>query len=151
MSSYKLKKDEVILYEKFVKFGKMNSEVKFTLTSKNMIFEKEKGFFSKKLKVFENIPIDHIKMYKDKVSIKQKKSTIIVQTVKKNIEFTCNNMIEAKKVISKIINIKTDSSFLDRTKKNANKTIDVIKEIGETAGKVADVAEVIVSVTQRKK
>lgn len=151
MSSYQLKKDEVIVYEGFVKFGKMNSNVKFTLTSRNMIFEKRGGMFKKKLRVIENIQIDKIKMYKNKVQIKQKKSRIIIQTFDKNIEFTCNGIFEAKKIITEIINIKTGSNLLDRTTKRANNATKVVKGAIKLTAAVAAIPPALSQLNKNKK
>lgn len=129
MSNYQLKNDEVILYEGQVSFK--NSNVKFTLTNQNMIFEKEKGIFKKKLKVIDMIPIENIKMYKEKVQIKQKNSTIKIQATDKNIIFTCSNVLEAKKISEEIINIKTDSNILERAAKKANNLKKNLKSIAK--------------------
>lgn len=129
MSNYQLKNDEVILYEGQVSFEKLKSNINFTLTNQNMIFEKEKGIFKKKLKVIDMIPIENIKMYKEKVQIKQKNSTIKMQTTDKNVAFTCSNALEAKKIIEEIINIKTDSNTLDRAVKKANNLKKNLKSI----------------------
>lgn len=129
MSNYQLKNDEVILYEGQVSFEKLKSNINFTLTNQNMIFEKEKGIFKKKLKVIDMIPIENIKMYKEKVQIKQKNSTIKMQTTDKNVAFTCSNALEGKKIIEEIINIKTDSNTLDRAVKKANNLKKNLKSI----------------------
>lgn len=146
MSSYELKSDETVLLEKVVKFGKKDSDIIFTLTNKNMIFEKEKGILKKKLKVIEIIQIDKIKMIKDKVQIKQKKSTVKIKTKDKNIEFTCNNILDAKKVIQEIINAKTETDFLDRTTNKVDKIYKKTKKVGGIVGKALLTTVVIGSI-----
>ena len=143
MKEYQLVNDEVILYEGLVKFGVTNRNVKLALTSQNMLFEKEKGIFKKKMCVMENIPINKIKIYKGKVQIKQKKSTLIIQTVDKNIEFTLDNILEAKQVVEKIINVRTDTNFWDRTIVITDNLTKIIKSfIGLTTAIVAAPAAV---------
>ena len=149
MKEYQLKTDEVILFEKSVNF-KTNQNVKFTLTSKNMIFEKEKGIFKKKMCVIENIPIDKIKIYKDKVQIKQKKSTIFIQTTEKNIKFTFDNVFDAKQVVEEIINIRTDSNFLDRTTEKVNYATKIIKSFVGLATAVAAIPIAVKELDERK-
>lgn len=46
--NYEINVDEVILYEGVIGFSKQNKNIKFILTSKKMIFEREVGIFKKK-------------------------------------------------------------------------------------------------------
>ena len=128
MGNYKLKNDEVILFEGQVKIEKIKSSAKLTLTSEKMIFEQEKGIFNKKLKVIDMIPLKNIKIYKEKVQIKQKKSVVIIQTIDKIITFSCPNILEAKKIVEKIISIKTNSNVFERGKSKLKKAVDVVND-----------------------
>lgn len=130
MRNYKLENDEVILYNSLVKVGEDSYNTKLTLTNKNIIFEQEKGVFKKKFKLVQKIEIDRIKMYKDKVQIKQNKSTISIQTIDKTISFTCDNMIEARKLIGYITSVKTGTNILERTTKKAGDVKKVLKAVG---------------------
>ena len=100
--------------------------------------------------VIENIPIDKIKIYKDKVQIKQKKSTIFIQTTEKNIKFTFDNVFDAKQVVEEIINIRTDSNFLDRTTEKVNYATKIIKSFVGLATAVAAIPIAVKELDERK-
>lgn len=148
---YQLDNDEVILFENFVKYGKIKQKVKLILTNKNLILEKEKGIFKKKMHVIEKIAITKIKIYKNKVQIKQKKNIISMQTFDKNIEFTCENMFEAKKVFEEIINTRTDSNLLDRSTQKVNNATNIIKGFVGLATAIAAIPPAITELNKRKK
>lgn len=134
MNNYKLEKDEVKLSEWQVIADEFQSEVKFTLTSKKMIFEKEKGIFKKKLRVIDMIPLANIKTYKEDIQIKQKNAIIIIQTIDKDITLSCSNALEAKKIKEKIISIKTGSNIMKRTGNKVKKTMGTIGKVLASAG-----------------
>lgn len=136
MNNYQFEKDEVILFEGKVTVEEFKSEVKFTLTSKKMIFEKEKGIFKRKLKVIDMIPLTNIKVYKEDVQVKQNKSNVMIQTIDKNITLFCSNMSEAKNIAEQIINIKTGSNKFNRNSKKATK---IVKDVGNVAKGVVEV------------
>lgn len=131
MKKIELLFDEVILFEGFVKYGKLNKKTKLTLTNKRMIFEKEKGLFKKYFCVFEEVYINNIKVYKEQVQVKQNKENITIQTIEKNISISCFNSADAKNIVEEIINIRTGSSTLERSK---NKIKTVLGNIGEFVG-----------------
>ena len=125
--------DEVILYEGLVKYGNLKKCVKFTLTNKKLIFAKEKGLFKKTFRIFDEILINSIKIYKDNVQIKQEKETIVIQCIDKTINFSCSNIVEARKVIEEIINIRTGSNVLERNKNRIKKVLNVVNDIKDIA------------------
>lgn len=140
MNNYQLENDEVILFEGLVTVEELKSEVKFTLTSKKMKFEKEKGIFKRKLKTIDIIPLTNIKVYKENVQVKQNKENVMIQTINKNITLSCANMSEAKNIAEEIINIKTGSNKFNRNSKKATK---IVKNVGNV---VKGVGEVVVAV-----
>jgi hypothetical protein len=161
MNNYKLEKDEVILFEGKVIAEEIKSEVKLTLTSKKMIFEKEKGIIKKKLKVIDTISLINIKTYKEDIQIKREKANIIIQTVDKNITLSCSNAFEAKKIIEKIISIKTGSSIMKRTGNKVKNTIGtvgkavagtavVVKMGYEIAKNAGEIAKTVKNIFKRK-
>lgn len=81
MEDYNIGVNEVVLLEDSVTYSECKGTLQLTLTSQKIIIEKdeEKGFFKKqKPKVFlDVIPLDSIKMYNDKIQIKQKNSEVI--------------------------------------------------------------------------
>ncbi len=140
MNNYQLENDESILFVGKVTVEEFKSEVKFTLTSKKMIFEKEKGIFKKKLKTIEIIPLTNIKVYKEDVQVKQNKANVMIQTIAKNITLSCSNISEAKNIAEEIINIKTGSNKFNRKSKKAKKIVkgigNVVKDVGEVVAAV---------------
>ena len=123
----KLENDEKELHKTIVKYR--NIDTQLTLTNKRLIFEQEKGLFRKKMKPIETILIDNIKMDNDKVKIEQNNKIVILQTNAKDVSFICNNLLDARKIVEKIISTKTGESVLDRVS-------DKTKKIAENATKV---------------
>lgn len=144
MNNYQLKNDEAILFVGQVIVKEFKSEVKFTLTSKNMIFEKKKGIFKRKTKVIDLIPLTDVKVYKEDVQVKQNKANVMIQTIGKNINLSCSNVSEAKNIAEEIINIKTNSNKFDRNSKKVTKIVknvgNVVKGVGEVVVAVAAIA-----------
>lgn len=138
MKLNELDKDEVILYE-----SKNLKNETITLTNKKIIIEKPKHLFTKKQK----INLENIKIYKDKVQIKQKTTKLIITTIDKNIEYNCKNVIEAKKIIEQIITLKTGKNIIDRT---TNKTIKITKNLKNIALVTAAIASAPSAIKQIK-
>lgn len=126
MNNHRLEKDEVTLFEGLIKDAEHKSKVKFTLTSKKMIFEKEKGLFKKKFKVTDIVLLEHIKIYKEKVQVKRKKSNIMIQTIKKNITLSCSNALEASIITEKIITLTNGFNILERSSRKFTKAVNKI-------------------------
>lgn len=124
MKKIELASDEVILYEGLVKYGSLNKNVKLTVTNKRMVFEKEKGLFKKYFYVFEEVYINNIKVFKEEVQIKQNKENITIQAIEKNINISCSNNVEAKRIVEEIVNIRTGSSLFERRKNKICKTFN---------------------------
>lgn len=136
MKKIELLFDEVILFEGIVKYGKLNKKTKLTLTNKRMIFEKEKGLFKKYLSVFEEVYINNIKVYKEQVQIKQNKEIVTIQAIDKNINISCSNNVDAKRIVEEIINIRTGSTSLERNKNKINKALNSLSDIIDIGKKI---------------
>lgn len=117
--SSKLENDEVVLYEGNIKFG--GKAGKLVLTNKNIIFQQEKGIFSKKLKDVKKILIENIKVFNDNVSIKQDNKAVTLGTTEGDVSFECENFLELSKIIGKIKDLRTDSNAFDRVKQKYDK------------------------------
>ena len=126
-NNYNLDESESIVIEQLVKYE--NKETKMVLTNKNILFLQKKGLFRKKYKTVKSIPLNKIKVIDDEVQIKQRMSTLQIQTTIGTIVFKLNNIFEAKKVKDKIINLKMHTNLLDRTKKNVLKAKNTSKEV----------------------
>ena len=137
--------NEVELEKIMVKYGKENLDTQLILTDKHLVFEQEKGLFKKKLKPVYILALDDIKMYKNEVKIEQKNKLVTMQTKDKDVSFTCDSIIDARKIMEKIIDIKTDSSVFDRA---TDKAKEVITKAVTVAGLVGTAA---VAVTKNKK
>lgn len=133
----KLEGNEVELLKTNVKYGKNNLDTQLVLTDKRLIFEQERGLFTKKLRPVYIVNIDDIKMYKDQVKIEQKNRTITMQAKDRDVSFICDNLIEAKKIMEKIIDVRTDSCLFDRTAEKAKKIVKRAITIAGVAGTAA--------------
>lgn len=128
MNNYEIDNDEVILYEGKVGYNKNYIDVEFKLTSKKMIFEKQKGLIKKTKELIDIVPLDKIKVYNDVVQIKQKMNELQVQTIDKNFSIYANGILEAKKIITKIIDTVTGTTVSKRGTQKVNETIDLVDE-----------------------
>lgn len=145
---YNLENDEVILYEENLIINNMKKPVKFTLTNKNMLFAKEKGIFTKKLKVYEVIPINNIKTYKGKVQVKQNKNNILIDTFDKKINLTCLSFTDGQKLVNNIIYAKTGKSLLERS---SNKFKATLKKINDSKDIILTIAGIIIPLLHKRK
>lgn len=131
MANYELEQDEVILYEGFVSSSDAKGNLKLTLTSKKMIFEKEKGIFKKELELVDILSLDEVKFYNDEVQIKQKSNCVTIQLVSKNITLTFSGLLDASKFKNKIVDATTNSSI---AKRSSNKIKDAFNLVDDTLG-----------------
>lgn len=143
MSKFKLKKNELKVFETEVL---MKSCVKLTLTNQRIVFEKEQGIFKKKLKVIKIISYENIKVNNNKVSINQIKKMVEIKTIDGNISFNCANVLEAKKIVNKIIELKTGTSFLEKCKNN----VDKIGKIANDGGVIVGIATPLIGFLMKK-
>lgn len=146
-----LKSEEIILLKESVTLENIKPNVQLTLTNERMIFEQEKGLFHKKLKVMDIISIDDIKIYKEKVQIKQKKKMIMMQTIDKNITFSCMNTFVAAKIMNEIIHLKTGSNLLERGKGKIKKAMNVVNDTKDIVIAIGGIIATIGAFMHRKK
>lgn len=128
MNNYEIDNDEVILYEGKVGYNKNHIDVEFKLTSKKMIFEKQKGLIKKSKELIDIVPLDKIKIYNDSIQIKQKMNELQVQTLDKNFSIYANGMLEAKKINTKIIDTLTGTTISKRGSQKISESIDLVDE-----------------------
>ena len=95
MANYELQAEEVVLYEGAITCKAYKGNLLMTLTSKKVVFEKEKGLFKKECELVDIIPLESVKFYNDAAQIKQKGSEVEVQTVEKNLTIVFSGMLEA--------------------------------------------------------
>lgn len=140
-----------ILYEIIVKYDKPKFDTKLTITEKTINLEKKKGLFKKVYKIIDSINVDDIKIHKDKVLVTNKNTEIEIETNNKTYKFTCNNMIEAKKLTEEIIKIKTRANLLESTSSKVIKFIKTTKKTIKTIGTiVASVGALAIAINENK-
>lgn len=141
--NYEINVDEVILYEGVIGFSKQNKNIKFILTSKKMIFEREVGIFKKKKELIDVIPLEKIKIFNGEVQIKQNFSKLEIQTIDRNISIFFSNIIEAKKVNTKLVDMLTKTTTAKREAEKVKGAIDLIDDtLGiDTRGVIKGITE----------
>ncbi len=131
MENYELGIDEVILFEDEVTHNKLKERLKLTLTSRKIIFEKEKGIIKKEKILMEIINLEDIKIYNEKVQVKQKGLEVIIQTTKDNIIITFYGMLRANKFVGKIVDTVTGTTL---TKRSTEKIKGVFNTVDDVLG-----------------
>ena len=131
MANYELQPEEVVLYEGAVTCKAYKGNLLMTLTSKKVIFEKEKGLFKKERELVDIIPLESVKFYNDVAQIKQKGSEVEVQAVEKNLTIVCSGMLEARKFTGKIVDAVTGTTL---AKRSSNKIKDAFTLVDDTLG-----------------
>ena len=128
---YEIDEDEVILYKGFAVYvvNSKNTNTNFTLTSKKMIFEQEKGVFKKTIELIDIVELSDLKIYNGEVQCKQKMTELQIQTKKKNFSIYLTGIFEAKKVNTLIINTITGTTV---AKRGSNKVKDGLDLVDET-------------------
>ena len=147
-----MENNQLILYETIVKYDKPKFDTKLIVTKKKINLEKKKGIFKKEYKIIESINIDDIKIYNDKVKVINNNAEVEIDTISKIYKVTCNNIIEAKKLVEEIIKIKTGANLIERT---SNKVVKIGKNVANTAtaigGAVTSIGLVAKTINQNKK
>lgn len=131
MGNYELQANEVVLYEGAVTSSNHKGNLLLTLTSQKVILEKEKGIFKKERELVDSISLEEVKFYNDTPQIKQKGSSVDVQTSQENITLTFSGMIEARKFAGKIVDAVTGTTLAKRV---SDKTKDAFNMVDETLG-----------------
>lgn len=131
MANYELQPEEVVLYEGAVTCKAYKGNLLMTLTSKKVVFEKEKGLFKKERELVDIIQLENVKLYNDTAQIKQKGSEVEVQTVEKNLTLVFSGMLEARKFTGKIIDAVTGTTL---AKRSSNKIKDAFNMVDDTLG-----------------
>ena len=131
MANYELQPEEVVLYEGAVTCKAYKGNLMMTLTSKKVLFEKEKGLFRKERELIDIIPLESVKFYNDAAQIKQKGAEVEVQAIEKNLTIVFSGMIEARKFTGKIIDAVTGTTL---SKRSSNKIKGAFTMVDDTLG-----------------
>ena len=126
-----LDEDEVVLYEDSVNyiFNSKAISAKFTLTSKRMVFEKEKGVFKKQVELIDVIGLNEIKIYNEEVQCKPKFDKLEIQAKRYNFSIGFLDLFGAKKVYNLIVKTITGTNAAQRQSKKVKKGLDQADEI----------------------
>ena len=145
---WNLEDKETILIEDEILYTKKNIKSNIVVTNKKIVIEKESGLFKKKKRVVDIIPLTDVKTYNDSVKIKNEKETVYLQTITRNISFSCSSVKNAKKVCEKIITARTGKNFYIRNKAKLKKGIKIAKEAKEI---IYIVAPIVIGFLGKKK
>lgn len=128
MANYDLLSDEVVLYEGSVTSNKYKGMILITLTSLKLVIEKEKGLFKKEKELLETILLDTIKVYNAAAQIKQKGSTVEIQTTEANISLTFTGMLEARKFAGKAVDAVTGTTLAQRSSEKIKGAFNMVDD-----------------------
>ena len=129
MENYELEADEVILFEDVVTHNKLKGTLQLTLTSRKIIFEKEKGIVKKERILMDILNLEDIKIYNEKVQVKQKGLEVSIQTVKENIVITFYGMLKANKFVGKVVDAVTGTTFTKRSTEKIKGAFNTVDEV----------------------
>ena len=143
METIALLEDEVILYNGEATSNEYKGNLKITLTSHQIVVEKEKGLFKKEIELLDTIALEDIKTYNDVVQIKQKGASAEIQTKTKNITFNFSGLIEARKFVGKAIDASTGTTLAKRSSDKVKSALDLTDDtLGlDTRGTIKSVLE----------
>ena len=143
METIALLEDEVVLYNGEATSNEYKGNLKITLTSHQIVVEKEKGIFKKEIELLETIALEDIKTYNDVVQIKQKGTSAEIQTKTKNITFNFSGLIEARKFVGKAIDASTGTTLAKRSSDKVKTALDLTDDtLGlDTRGTIKSVLE----------
>ena len=145
MSNYKLDNKEVILYEGHGYYEEIKKDIQLVLTNKKIVIERMGGLFKKELKLVGIIPLEDIKIYKDKIQVKRQNDTVIIQTIDKNISILFDKDKNARELEKEIINAKSGTSSLDGSKSKFKKVVNFVKDNKEVVSVLASVVLALAS------
>ena len=143
METIALLEDEVVLYNGEATSNEYKGNLKITLTSHQIVVEKEKGLFKKEIELLDTIALEDIKTYNDVVQIKQKGASAEIQTKTKNITFNFSGLIEARKFAGKAIDASTGTTLAKRSSDKVKSALDLTDDtLGlDTRGTIKSVLE----------
>lgn len=129
MSNYQLDPEEVVLEEKDVACSIAKGTVKMTLTSKKVVFEKQKGLFKKELELVDVLSLEELKYFNGQPQITRKGHDVTVQTVSQNCTIVFASGIEAKLFLEKAMDAVTGTTVVDRGATAAKGAFGVMDDV----------------------
>ena len=87
-----------------------------------------KGGFKKEKELLEIISLDTIKVYNAAAQIKQKGSTVEIQTTEANISLTFTGMLEARKFAGKAVDAVTGTTLAQRSSEKIKGAFNMVDD-----------------------
>ena len=129
MDNYEIETNEVILLEDTVTYSEGKGSLQLTLTSKKIIFQKEKGIIHKEKEIIDVIKLEDIKIYNNKVQVQQKSNEVNIQTISKNVKVSFYSVLKAKEFVTKIIDTITGTNITERSKDKIKSALDTVDDV----------------------
>lgn len=143
MENIQLQADEVILYEGGVTSPTYKGNLKVTLTSRQIIIEKEVGLFKKTLELVDDFSLNAVKIYNGAPQIKQKGSTVEIQADTHNVSLVFSGLFEAAKFSGKAVDAATGTTLAKRSSQKVKDAFDIVDDtLGlDTRGTIKGILE----------
>lgn len=143
MTNFDLLPDEVVLYEGTVTTNRHKGSILVTLTSQKLALEREKGLFKKEKELVDIITLNTVKIHNGVAQIRQKGSSVEIQTVEINIELIFTGMLEARKFAGKMVDAVTGTTLAQRNSEKIKGAIDIVDDtLGlDTRGTIKGILE----------
>ena len=143
MTNFDLLPDEVVLYEGTVTTNRHKGSILVTLTSQKLALEREKGLFKKEKELVDIITLNTVKIHNGVAQIRQKGSSVEIQTVEMNIELIFTGMLEARKFAGKMVDAVTGTTLAQRNSEKIKGAIDIVDDtLGlDTRGTIKGILE----------
>lgn len=129
MIGYELKEDEVVLYKGNVTMSGAKAMSKLVLTNVNIVLITEhKKLFSKGEITTDVYPLSNVKIYEQSPHIKAKSRNVEIYFITKEVIFTFESRMEAKKFVSEVTSCLTGKSTFERSADKVKKVIEVVDD-----------------------
>ena len=129
MGNYQIDPEEVVLAEKDVTCDLAKGTLKMTLTSKKLVFEKQRGLLKKELDLIGILSLSEVKSFNGELQIKQKGSSVSIQTVAQSCSISFKNIIEARLFLEKARDAATGTTVVDRGSSAAKGAFGVMDDV----------------------
>lgn len=124
-------------------FNRHKGSILVMLTSQKLALEREKGLFKKEKKLVDIITLNTVKIHNGVAQIRQKGSSVEIQTVEMNIELIFTGMLEARKFAGKMVDAVTGTTLAQRNSERIKGAIDIVDDtLGlDTRGTIKGILE----------
>lgn len=137
-------REESILFESIVSMKEYKSLITLNITNSHIILKKPRKLFKNKFKEIYTFPIKRVKA-------KSKLSEVIISYNGKETRFECKNLIDAKIIAEKIINVQTGTTSLQRGEEKIRKVRKNVETLVGIASSVVSIAIMIKKAIERGK